>query len=67
MKINSEQVALRLVQIDSIRSRKGDRISDCHPQSLNVDHASNRGVHGKNSNRLVVDNEIDVDKNLVSE
>ncbi len=63
-KINVEQAALRPVQLDSFRSRKGDRISDCHPQSLNVGHASNRGVHGKSRNRLIVDNEIDVDSEL---
>jgi hypothetical protein len=32
------QDALRPVQLDSLKSRRGDRITDCHPQTLNVDH-----------------------------
>ncbi len=28
-KLNVDQIALRLYQLDSIRSRNGDRISDC--------------------------------------
>ncbi len=72
-KINVDQVALRPDPLDSLRSRKGDRISDCHPQSLNVDRASNRGVHGgvnnklENKNRIVLDRDIDVDKKLLSD
>ncbi len=33
------QDALRPVQLDSLKSLRGDRITDCHPQTLNVDHA----------------------------
>ncbi len=39
------QDALRPVLIDSLKSRKGYGITDCHPQTLNVDHALNREVH----------------------
>jgi hypothetical protein len=66
-KINIDQAALRTDPLDSLRSRKGDRISDSHPQSLNVDRALNREVHGKNRNRLIIDNEIDVDRKLVTD
>jgi hypothetical protein len=59
--ISVEQAALRPVQLDRIRSRKGDRITDCHPQSMNVDHALNREVHGGKFIELAkvqVDNKI---------
>ncbi len=66
-KINVDQAALRPDQLDSIRSRKGNRISDCHPQSLNVDRALYREVHGKNRNRVIIDNEIDIDRKFIAD
>ncbi len=62
--INVDQVALRLDQLDSLRSRKGDRITDCHPQSSNVDYALNREVHGSrilDLDRDKVDTNVDSD------
>ncbi len=58
-KLNVDQVALRLDQLDSIRSRSDDRISDCR-QTLNIDK------NGKDNNRINIDKEIDIDKNLIS-
>ena len=62
--INVDQVALRLDQLNSIRSRRGDKISDCHSPYLNVDYALNREVHGSrilDLDRDKVDTNVDSD------